>query len=68
MPKELTGVEKIIAGLNLLNKYPEMEVGAEHSVLLVSVDRELVSVTDVERLEKLGFDWSNEYECWQKYV
>jgi hypothetical protein len=40
-----------------------MEVGAEHSVLLVSVDRELVSVTDVERLEKLGFDWSNEYEC-----
>jgi len=68
-------MDDLIEALTIFRKY--MEPGSynfarpthcEHDVLMVSVTAaEWVSGDDKDRLERLGFSWSDEYECYVSY-
>lgn len=63
----------LIEALQILQKYgnDEHPTNCEHDILMVYIenitDSKDVSKEDLSRLEELGFDWDEEYECFTSY-
>ena len=65
--EEMNTLEKLIAGLQILNKYPDKNVAAGHDEISAG-DCEETSPEDKAALEELGWT-SEEYDdCWTKFV
>lgn len=63
-------MDKLIEALQIFLKYqnPPFPTHCEHDVMMVvGISKDEVSKQDVKRLDKLGFFWSNEYDCWASY-
>jgi len=60
---------KLIEALQILAKYAnkddEYPTNCEHDILRVYADIDIENVTeeDIIKLEILGFDWDDDYEC-----
>jgi len=61
----------LIEALQIFAKYQEKTANpthCEHDVLMVvGVAADALSADDFVRLDKLGFLWMNEYDCWGSY-
>ena len=60
-------MEDLIKALQIFLKYKNSKwpTHCEHDIMMIAdIDEEEVSEEDVERLNKLGFWWSDEYDCW----
>jgi len=67
-------MKDLIEALTILMKYGGADKYApthcEHDVFAVAgigVSLEMVSEADAERLDELGFHWSDEYDCWASF-
>lgn len=61
-------MDDLIEALQILKKYSKdtkYPTHCEHDILMVTAARDKdIPEEDAVRLEELGFDWSDEYECW----
>ncbi len=60
-------MKKLIEALQIFAKYRDLSYPTicEHDILfIVEIERDEISEEDKCKLEELGFDWSNEYDCW----
>ena len=60
-------MKNLIEALTIFLKYKNAEwpTHCEHDVLFISeVTKDEVSAEDKEKLETLGFHWSDSYGCW----
>lgn len=62
-------MDDLIKALQIFRKYMTSDAYApthcEHDVFMVCcVPFDSVSAEDVIELDKLGFEWSNTYDCW----
>lgn len=66
-------MKDLIEALTILSKYANdssRPTHCEHDVFYVAgvgIAKDAVSADDAERLEKLGFRWSTESECWASF-
>lgn len=62
-------MDKLIEALQIFLKYdnPYSPTHCEHDVLRVSIEPNLVSVDDKEKLEELGFFIDEEFDCFKSY-
>ncbi len=62
-------MDDLIEALRMLKTYenPQWPTHCEHDVLWVLVDPSLVSPSDIETLDKLGFFADEEDECFKSY-
>ena len=72
MNEQISGLDHLIEALTILKKYDTKKnhnpTFCAHDIFLVfAVDTKVLSVEDEERLEKLGFFWNEESECWGSY-
>ncbi len=57
----------LIKALQIFAQYTETScpTHCEHDILMImEVDYDEVSESDRDNLDKLGFHWSTEYDCW----
>lgn len=62
-------MDDLIESLQIFIKYVgdvPFPIHCEHDVMMMVAanDKKLISPEDSERLEELGWSWSNEYDCW----
>jgi hypothetical protein len=61
----------LIAALQILGKYQEdteWPTHCEHDILMVTVvEKDDVPEDEQKELDKLGFFWNEEHECWTSY-
>jgi len=63
----------LIEALQIFSKYmagyqADYPAHCEHDVLCIMVnDRKAIPFSDAKKLYKLGFLWSDEYDCWISY-
>ena len=55
-----------LEGLNILSKYDDFSISAEHDIVYSSVPCDAVSEEDKKKLEELH--WHDEEDHWAKYV
>lgn len=63
-------MEKLIQALQIFLKYKNETnpTHCEHDILMImAVSQEEVSSEDTDKLDKLGFFWSEEYDCWASF-
>lgn len=61
-------IEALTIFASYQNEDPYSPTHCEHDVLMVvGVPQEAVAPDDVLRLDKLGFFWSTEYDCWASF-
>lgn len=62
-------MNKLIEALQIFLKYgdPERPTHCEHDVLFINIDAKKVSEEDVKKLNLLGFNYSQNYECFISY-
>lgn len=63
-------MEDLIKALTIFKKYrnEKWPTHCEHDVLMImAVGEKEMSEEDTQAVEKLGFHWSNEYDCWASY-
>lgn len=63
-------MEKLIQALQIFLKYKNeaWPTHCEHDILMImAVSQEEVSSEDTDKLDKLGFFWSEEYDCWASF-
>jgi hypothetical protein len=63
-------MDKLIEALNIFLKYQnhQFPTHCEHDILLVvGISRDSISKEDCQKLDELGFFWSDEYESWASY-
>lgn len=63
-------MKDLIEALTIFLKYSNERrpTHCEHDVLQISgIEKGVVSAKDAERLEQLGFHWSDPYSCWLSY-
>jgi len=63
-------MEDLIKALQIFLKYKNeySPTHCEHDVMMIAaVTKEMVSEEDRKVLDKLGFHWSSEYDCWISY-
>lgn len=63
-------MDELIEALNIFKKYrnEKWPTHCEHDVLMImAVGEKEMSLEDTEQVEKLGFHWSGEYDCWASY-
>jgi len=60
-----------IEGMKILSKYARGDeyLNAEHDIIYTGIPHNprLISESDVKKLNKMGFDYDNEYEVWIYY-
>ena len=61
-------MDDLIAALTIFRKYMDKDEYApthcEHDILLVvGVEEDAVSTEDLAELNRLGFTWQNQYDC-----
>lgn len=64
-------MKKLIEALNIFLKYKDEEFPTccSHDAFMVAhITKEEVSLEDRERLVDLGFEWSDDYDCWVSYL
>ena len=65
----MTLAQKIIEGLQILSKYEDNEIAAEHDTLYAGpLDAESVSEEDKAKLEELGWFIEGDTGSWTRYV
>lgn len=66
---KLRQIDMIIQGLQILAKYKQPDISAEHDVICAgpSLGTE-VSFEDAEALDALGWHHDSELECWARFV
>ncbi len=59
-------METLIKALQIFLRYgnPEWPTCCEHDVLYVDIDPSIVSLEDIEELDKLGFMVGDDHEQW----
>ncbi len=59
----------LIEALQIFAKYSNEEwpTHCEHDILMISDVQNDISQEDKDKLEKLGFHWSDEFDCWVSY-
>jgi hypothetical protein len=58
-------------GLDILCRHSTDEddhIAAEHDTIYFSGDRNTMTEWEIEELERLGFFWDDEYDCWMCFV
>ena len=63
-------MKELIEALQIFLKYgnPDRPTHCEHDELMVvDIDKSLISETDLKRLDELGFFWSPEYDCFSSF-
>lgn len=63
-------MEDLIKALTIFLKYKNRysPTHCEHDMLhVVDITYDEVSDEDKKELERLGFDWCNEYDCWYSF-
>lgn len=66
---ELTRYQKIIEGLQILSKYEDSEIAAEHDIIYAGPhDGSKVSSEDFTRLEELGWHIDSDTFVWARFV
>lgn len=55
---------QIIAGLQILLKYGDESVCAEHDEIFAGVDTNEMSLDDVDAMEKAGWHWDSNSDSW----
>lgn len=63
-------MQKLIEALTIFLKYAQEDfpTHCEHDILMVpSIDEDAISAEDKAALDRLGFFWSDEYECWASF-
>lgn len=61
--------EQIIKGLQILAKYPDNDIAAEHDIIYAGpVRSETISTKDAKELEELGWHIDSETDSWSKFV
>lgn len=66
----LNNMDDLIEALQIFRRYTNERypLNCVHDVLLVTcVSKEEVMNGDYEKLNKLGFDWMEEYEAWGSF-
>lgn len=61
-------IEKLTKGLQILEKYPDSQVSAEHDTIYAGPDATKVSSQDVKELEDLGWTTNGEFNCWTFFL
>lgn len=63
-------MQQVIDGLKVLRKYGNGHVAAEHDILMAGPDlkRDDVDADDRAELERAGWFWSEEFDCWARFV
>lgn len=64
-------IEEIIAGLQILNRYPKCDVSAEHDILYAgpsSYPDPKIDTDDKIALKKLGWHYDEEVESWAVFT
>lgn len=60
-------LEALIEALTIFKKYLDdtYPTHCEHDIMMITLrEQDVVSKEDTKRLDELGFNWSNEFECW----
>jgi hypothetical protein len=63
-------MDELIQALEIFKKYQNLKwpTHCEHDVLLIiGISKSEVSEEDTEQLDKLGFIWMGEYDCFGSY-
>lgn len=63
-------MDELIQALTVFKKYrnEKWPTHCEHDVLMImAVGEKEMSLEDTATVEKLGFHWSSEYDCWASY-
>lgn len=63
-------MDELIQALTIFKKYrnEKWPTHCEHDVLMImAVGENEMSEEDTKAVEKLGFTWSDEYDCWASY-
>ena len=62
-------MKDLIEALQIFLKYgdPRNPTHCEHDIMMVSIHTNDLEPADKERVEKLGFNWNTEYDCWTSY-
>lgn len=69
MSEKLTTVEKIMKGLEILNKYPDCSIAAGHEEIFAGPSNaDQITVDDQHALEALDWHFDEEFESWSKFV
>ncbi len=63
-------MDRLIQALNIFLKYNNTKwpTHCEHDVLMIAgISKDEISDEDAEKLSKLDFSWSDEYDSWVSY-
>ena len=63
-------MQGLIDALNIFLKYKNSDfpTHCEHDVMMImDIERDEVSSTDINTLENLGFWWDEQYDCFASY-
>lgn len=63
-------MDKLIEALQIFLKYKNEQwpTHCEHDILMIiGITEDEISEEDKEKLDKLGFSWNSEYDCWASY-
>jgi len=63
--------ENLLEALKILNKYIEDDETfsyCDHDQMCFGPNKEDLSKKDLEKLRKLGFWWSVNYDCWSCFI
>jgi hypothetical protein len=56
-------------GLNILLRYGDSSVSTDHDIIYAGKKPPAeMEQTDVERLEALGWSWSDSFDCWRHFT
>ena len=69
MSKEPTPIEELLEAIKIFLKYDEGQypINADHDIIYFYVDPNKVCESDHIRLEELGFDVHQEFDCYYSY-
>lgn len=63
-------MDDLIQALTIFKKYhnEKWPTHCEHDILMImAVGEQEMNEEDTQEVEKLGFHWSSEYDCWVSY-
>lgn len=67
--EQMSGVDRILAGIALIRKYePSADIAAEHDVLYFGSYGTVYQMTTIEQQQMEAWHWHESYDSWAHFV